>query len=163
MKQSTPLLPIPLVPWLLVFPITTTFHNLMFPRRLVISVASFWFKSTYLVRVDQITDHTGWLHLSELLCSPRDNKRARRSQLHLSKHLTRAIHKQSCTLTHFLPRNVFFYPLGLRGIACFACRVPLFVPGNSCILPQYTVKGRYFTKGMTFPLYIIYDESLLPR
>lgn len=90
-----------------------------------------------------IVDHTGWLHLPGLLCSLGDNKRACRSQLHLSKHLTRAIHKQSFALTHFLPRSAFsFYPLGLRGTAGFACRVPLFVSGNSCILPQCATKGR---------------------
>lgn len=94
-------------------------------------------------------------------CSPRDNKRARRSQLHLSKHLTRAIHKQSCTLTHFLPRNVFFYPLGLRGIACLACRVPLFVSGNSCILPQVQLKEDTLQK--KWPFRLTCDESLFPR
>lgn len=106
---------------------------------------------TYLERVDQQwTTQDGSTRWAG--SSPGDNKRACRSQLHLSKHLTRAIHKQSFALTHFLPRNAFsFYPLGLRGTASFACRVPLFVSGNSCILPQCATKGRDITSQQECP------------
>lgn len=112
-------------------------------------------------RADQTVDHTVWLHLSA--CSPTYNKRERRSQLHLSKHLTRALHKQSYALTHFLPRNAFsFNPLGFRGTAGFACRVPLFVSGNSCILPQCVVKGRHTTsvKECLFRINYVYEPHI---
>lgn len=87
------------------------------------------------------------------LLALRDNKRACRSQLHLSKHLTRAIHKQSFALTHFLPRNAFsFYPLGLRGTAGFACRVPLFVSGTHafCRNVQLREDTRQYCKNVLF-------------